>query len=139
MKKLEETEQVLLAYYAQYYLGASKEEIEALDSRLEKEIGEEKYGRIMRELEEKEYINGMSAVRQKHEEGTPVPMATNSGILAINTLFEITSDSAEESQLYYLENNLDTSGFEFTLDPAKRYVREAFKKEAETEPNRNRP
>ncbi|WP_156889775.1 hypothetical protein [Planococcus lenghuensis] len=139
MKDLSNEEQILIAYYVQYYRGASAEEIEKLHEQLRNEIGEETYDKALQKLKDRGRVSGLEKVKENNENGTPIPMATNDGILAINTLFEITSDSAEESQLYYLENNLKTSGFQFTLNPVKQYVEEAFRKEAEKEPNQNRP
>ncbi|WKA51460.1 hypothetical protein QWY22_02290 [Planococcus liqunii] len=139
MKQFEDKEQVLLAYYVQYYRGATTEEVKALHQRLKEEIGSERYEKAMAALQEEGLVNGMEQVEQGETEGAPVPMATNEGMLYINDTLNLQSYTVEEHQLDYLENNLKTSNLEFTLEPVKAYVEESIRKRAEEEPNSNRP
>lgn len=139
MKQFEDKEQVLLAYYVQYYRGAETGDVKALHQRLKEEIGSERYEKAMAALQEEGLVNGMEQVEQAEKEGAPVPMATNEGMLYINDTLNLQSYTVEEHQLDYLENNLKTSNLEFTLEPVKAYVEESIRKEAEDEPNSNRP
>lgn len=139
MENLLEKEQLMLAYYVQYYLGSSFEDVKKLDTRLREEIGQETYDSVMQELEAEGLINGLKKVEKSEQEGTGVPMATNEGILYINDVLSLDSYAMEESMLNYLDNYLQTSGLEFTLEPVKKYVEESIQKEAEEEPNQNRP
>ena len=139
MKEFQDKEQVLLAYYVQYYRGAATEDVKALDQRLSEEIGKERYEKAMNMLLEEELIIGMDQVEEREKEGAPAPMATNEGMLYINDTLNLQSYAVEEHQLDYLENNLKTSNLEFTLEPVKAYVEESIRKRAEEEPNSNRP
>lgn len=139
MENFNNKEQIMLAYYVQYYRGASTEEVKALDDRLRNEVGEELYDKTMRELEEEGYVSGVEAVEKSEEEGAPIPMATNEGILYINSALSFDPYAVEESLLNYLDNYLETSGLEFTLEPVKAYVEEAIRQEEKDEPNENRP
>ena len=86
MKKLQEKEQVLMAYYAQYYTGATFQEVKQLDSTLSEGIGEEQYGKLMEELKAEGLVRGLEAVEQQEQEGVDTPMATNEGMLYINNV-----------------------------------------------------
>jgi hypothetical protein len=139
MKEFEDKEQVLLAYYVQYYRGATTEDVKALDQRLSQEIGKERYDEAMNALLEEGLIIGIEGVEQREKEGAPAPMATNEGILYIHDTLNLQSYTVEEHQLDYLENNLKTSNLEYTLEPVKAYVEESIRKREEEEPNSNRP
>jgi hypothetical protein len=139
MKEFEDKEQVLLAYYVQYYRGAATEDVKALDQRLSREIGKERYDKAMNALLEEGLIIGLDEIEQREKENMPAPMATNKGILYINDTLNLQSYTVEEHQLDYLENNLKTSNLEYTLEPVKAYVEESIRKRAEEEPNSNRP
>ncbi|MDN7246652.1 hypothetical protein QWY16_02170 [Planococcus shenhongbingii] len=139
MKEFEDKEQVLLAYYVQYYRGATTEDIKALDQRLSQEIGKERYDKAMSALLEEGLIIGMEQVEQREKEGAPSPMATNEGMLYINNTLNLQSDTVEEHQLGYLDNNLKTSKLEFTLEPVQAYVEESIRLQAEEKPNSNQP
>lgn len=139
MKQFEDKEQVLLAYYVQYYRGAATDEVKALHQRLSEEIGKERYEKAMNTLLEEGLVIGIDEVEKREKEGAPAPMATNEGMLYINDTLNLQSYTVEEHQLDYLENNLQTSNLEFTLEPVKAYVEESIRKQAEEEPNSNRP
>ncbi|MGK7378951.1 hypothetical protein ACSFXN_14040 [Planococcus sp. 1R117A] len=139
MKEFEDKEQVLLAYYVQYYRGATTEDVKALDQRLSQEIGKERYDEAMSALLAEGLIIGMEQVEQREKEGAPSPMATNEGMLYINNTLNLQSDTVEEHQLGYLDNNLKTSKLEFTLEPVQAYVEESIRLQAEEKPNSNQP
>lgn len=140
MKELQDKEQILMAYYAQYYKGASAEEVLQLDKRLSEEIGEERYQAAMKELKEEGLIFGIEEVEKRQkEEGTDSPMATNEGMLYVNDVLNLQSYAVEEHQLDYLENNLKTSNLEFTLGPVENYIKETIEEQAKEKPNENSP
>lgn len=139
MKELEDKEQVLMAYYTQYYKGATLEDIKQLDRRLSQEIGEERYAEAMKALEEEGLIYGLEKVEEREKEGVDSPMATNEGMLYINDVLNLQSYAVEDHQLDYLENNLKTSNLEFTLEPVKNYIYETIHQQAEEKPNENSP
>lgn len=140
MKELQDKEQILIAYYAQYFKGATLEDVKELDKRLSNAVGEERYAKAVRELEEEGLVFGVEkAEARKKEDGADSPMATNKGMLYVNSALNLQSESVEDHQLDYLENNLKTSGLEFTLKPVEEYVMEVIKEQAEKKPNENSP
>ena len=139
MKELQDKEQILMAYYTQYYRGAATEDVKALDGRLAEGIGKERYQKAMQELLDEGLIIGLEEVEKRNAEGVPAPMATNEGMLYVNDTLNLQSDAVEDHQLDYLENNLETSGLELTLEPVKSYIQESFQKESNEKPNENRP
>ncbi|MDE0584916.1 hypothetical protein ON064_17990 [Planococcus sp. A6] len=139
MNELQEKEQVLMAYYAQYYKGASLEEIQELDRRLSQGIGEEQYKKAMAELKEQGLVRGLDAVEERNQDGVDSPMATNEGMLYINDVLNLQSDAVEDHQLDYLAKHLETSHLELTLDPVKTYIESVVKEQADEKPNDNTP
>ncbi|MDN3449032.1 hypothetical protein QMA09_02450 [Planococcus sp. APC 3906] len=139
MAELMDKEQVLMAYYAQYYREASTDEVRKLDARLSEGLGEARYAELMEELIDEGLAIGMAEVEKREQQGSPAPMATNEGMLYINNVLNLQSYAVEENQLDYLQNHLETSGLELTLEPVKSYIQEVIDKEADEEPNSNRP
>lgn len=140
MKKLKDNEQILMAFYAQYFKGATLEDIKQLDQRLSEGIGEERYQAAMRELEDEGLVFGIDkAEARRKEDGVDSPMATNEGMLYVNSALNLQSEAVEDHQLDYLENNLKTSGLEFTLEPVKEYIMEVISEQADKKPNENSP
>lgn len=139
MAELMDKEQVLMAYYAQYYREASTDEVRKLDARLSEGLGEARYAELMEELIDEGLAIGMAEVEKREQQGSPAPMATNEGMLYINNVLNLQSYAVEEHQLDYLQNHLETSGLELTLEPVKSYIQEVIDKEADEEPNSNRP
>lgn len=139
MNELQEKEQVLMAYYAQYYKGASLEEIQELDRRLSQGIGVEQYKKAMAELKEQGLVHGLEAVEERNQDGVDSPMATNEGMLYINDVLNLQSDAVEDHQLDYLAKHLETSHLELTLDPVKSYIESVVKEQADEKPNDNTP
>lgn len=139
MNELQEKEQVLMAYYAQYYKGASLEEIQELDRRLSQGIGEEQYKKAMAELKEQGLVHGLDAVEERNQDGVDSPMATNEGMLYINDVLNLQSDAVEDHQLDYLAKHLETSHLELTLEPVKSYIESLVKEQADEKPNDNTP
>jgi len=131
MKELQDKEQILMAYYTQYYTAATTEDVAALDERLSQGIGKERYEEAMNELKEEGLINGLALVKEEEGEGPPLPMATNEGMLYINNTLNLQSDAVEDHQLDYLDNNLKTSGLELTLEPVKTYIEETVRQQKE--------
>ncbi|OHX53879.1 hypothetical protein BB776_01650 [Planococcus salinarum] len=140
MKNLKDKEQILMAFYAQYFKGATLEDIKQLDQRLSEGIGEERYQAAMKELEEEGLVFGIEkAEARRKEDGVDGPMATNEGMLYVNSALNLQSEAVEDHQLDYLENNLKTSGLEFTLEPVKEYIMEVISEQADKKPNENSP
>ncbi|AUD12887.1 MULTISPECIES: hypothetical protein [unclassified Planococcus (in: firmicutes)] len=139
MNELQEKEQVLMAYYAQYYKGASLEEIQELDRSLSQGIGEEQYKKAMGELKEQGLIHGLDTVEERNQDGVDSPMATNEGMLYINDVLNLQSDAVEDHQLDYLAKHLETSHLELTLEPVKTYIESVVKEQADEKPNDNTP
>ena len=140
MEKMQDKEQILMAYYAQYFKGATLSDIKQLDKRLAEGIGEERYHAAMDELTEEGSVFGMKRVEaRKKEDGLDSPMATNEGMLIINDVLNLQSYAVEDHQLDYLENALETSGLEFTLKPVEEYIMETINEQAEEKPNENSP
>lgn len=139
MKELQDKEQILMAYYTQYYKGATLEEVLALNNRLSEAIGKEKYEKVMDALKEEGLIVGLEEVEKREKEGIDTPMATNEGMLYINDVLNLQSYAVEDHQLDYLKRNLETSGLEFTLEPVKSYIDEVIEEQAEEKPNENSP
>lgn len=139
MAELMDKEQVLMAYYAQYYREASTDEVRKLNARLSEGLGEARYAELMEELIDEGLAIGMEEVEKREQQGSPAPMATNEGMLYINNVLNLQSYAVEEHQLDYLQNHLETSGLELTLEPVRSYIQEVIDKEADEEPNSNRP
>lgn len=139
MKEMEDKEQILIAYYAQYYKGAEFDDIKQLDRHLSKEIGEERYTEAMKKLEDEGLIFGMEQVEAREKAGEDSPMATNEGMLYVNDVLNLPSENVEDHQLDYLENHLKTSNLKFTLEPVETYVYKTIEEQAQKKPNRNSP
>lgn len=139
MKEMEDKEQVLMAYYTQYYKGADFEDIKQLDRHLSQEIGEERYAEAMKQLEEEDLIFGMKQVEAREKSGEDSPMATNEGMLFVNDILNLQSDAVEDHQLDYLENYLKTSNLKFTLTPVENYIYKTIREQAQQKPNENSP
>jgi len=139
MKEFEDKEQILMAYYAQYYKGASFDDIKQLDRHLSQEIGDERYGEAMKKLEDEGLIFGMEQVEEREKAGEDSPMATNEGMLYVNDVLNLPSENVEDHQLDYLENHLKTSNLKFTLEPVETYIYKIIEEQAQQKPNRNSP
>ena len=139
MNELQDKEQVLMAYYVQYYKGASLDDIQELNRRLSEGIGEEKYKEAMDELKDQGLIHGLETVEERNQDGVDSPMATNEGMLYINDVLNLQSDAVEDHQLVYLAKHLETSHLELTLEPVKSYIESVVKEQADEKPNDNTP
>jgi hypothetical protein len=142
MAAFQEQEQILMAYFVQYYRGATIEEVKELDKRLRDEIGEEQYDRSMNELVEQGLALGIEGVEEREKEGLEAPMATREGILYISEALSLQSDMVEETILYYFDKYLQASeenGLELTLEPVKAYIEESIKEQQKEKPNSNQP
>ena len=139
MKELEDKEQVLMAFYTQYYKGAGYDDLKQLDQHLTQEIGEERYSAAIKELESEGLIFGMEQVEAREKAGEDSPMATNEGMLYVNDILNLQSYAVEDHQLDYLENNLKTSNLKFTLEPVETYIYKSIQEQAQQKPNENSP
>lgn len=139
MEELQNKEQILIAYYTQYYKGASFEDIVQLDQHLLQEVGEERYSAAMQELADEKLIFGIEQVKDRQKKGQDSPMATNEGMLYVNDILNLQSDAVEDHQLDYLENNLKTSNLKFTLEPVEAYIYKTIQEQAQQKPNENSP
>ena len=139
MNELQDKEQVLMAYYVQYYKGASLDDIQELNRRLSEGIGEEKYKEAMDELKDQGLIHGLETIEERNQDGVDSPMATNEGMLYINDVLNLQSDAVEDHQLDYLAKHLETSHLDLTLEPVKSYIESVVKEQADEKPNDNTP
>lgn len=139
MKELEDKEQILIAYYAQYYKGAGFDDTKQLDRHLSQEIGEERYAEAMKKLEDEGLIFGMEQVEAREKAGEDSPMTTNEGMLYVHNILNLQSETVEEHQLNYLKNHLKTSNLKFTLEPVESYVYKTIEEQARKKPNENSP
>lgn len=140
MRELQDKEQILIAYYAQYFKGATLEDIKGLEQRLSEGVGEERYRTAVKQLEEEGLVFGVEKAEARlQEDGVDSPMATNKGMLYVNSALNLQSEAVEDHQLDYLENNLKSSGLEFTLKPVEDYVMEVIQEQANKKPNENSP
>ncbi|TWT02300.1 hypothetical protein [Planomicrobium sp. CPCC 101079] len=142
MAAFQDKEQILMAYYVQYYNGATIAEVKELDKRLRDEIGEEQYSKAMGELVDQGLALGIEGVEERDREGLEAPMATREGILYVTDALSLQSDMVEETMLYFFEKYLQSSeenGLELTLEPVKAYIQEAIEEHREEKPNSNQP
>ncbi len=139
MEELQKKEQVLMAYYAQFYKGAKLEEVQQLNRNLSDGMGEDQYKDVMQELMDEGLVHGIEKVEEQEKEGIDTPMATNEGMLYINNVLNLQSYAVEDHQLDYLQKNLETSHLKLTIEPVKAYIEAVIKEEAEQEPNDNTP
>ena len=139
MKEMADKEQVLMAFYTQYYKGADFDDIKQLDQHLSQEIGEERYAEAMKNLEDEGLIFGMGQVEAREKAGEDSPMATNEGMLYVNDILNLPSEAVEDHQLDYLENHLKTSKLNFTLKPVETYIYKIIEEQAQQKPNENSP
>lgn len=139
MKELEDKEQILIAYYTQYYMGGGYSDIKKLDQHLAQQIGEDRYAAVMKELESEGLIFGMEQVEAREKAGEDSPMATNEGMLAVHSILNLQSESIENHQLDYLKNHLKTSNLKFTLEPVETYIYKTIEEKAQQKPNENSP
>ncbi|MDN7243280.1 hypothetical protein QWY14_15860 [Planococcus sp. N028] len=139
MAAFQDKEQILMAYYAQYYRGATIDDVKALDERLRNGIGEERYNQAMNDLAERGLALGIDQVEEREKAGMDAPMATSEGMLYINNVLGLQSDAVEETILTYLEQHLETGGVELTLPPVKDYINESIQEHKKEKPNSNQP
>ncbi|WP_046176020.1 hypothetical protein [Domibacillus indicus] len=126
-RKLPVKEQVLLAYYVQYYLNNKPEVMYELHERMSENMEPAVYEIAMNDLFDHELINGLEKIRRYDETGGRVikPMITNKGILYINSVLNIQPYASDGDKLQYVKNSLATSGLELSVPVIAEYVNEA--------------
>ncbi len=126
-KKLPVHEQVLLAYYVQYYLENNPHVMYALHERISENMEPAVYEIAMNQLFDKGLVNGLEKIRRYDEtEGRLImPMITNKGILYINNVLGIHPYASDGSKLEYVRNSLKTSNLLLSVPVIADYVDEA--------------
>ncbi len=139
MEELLEKEQILMAYYVQYYREPSTEDVKKLEAKLTEGLGQQRYAELMKELIDEGLVIGMDEVMERERQGFVAPMPTHEGMLYINDVLNLQSDAAEELQLDYFRNYLESSGWELTLEPVKSFISEAIRAEINEKSDSNQP
>ncbi|OES45199.1 hypothetical protein [Domibacillus iocasae] len=129
-KKLPIKEQVLLAYYVQYYLENKPAVMYELHERMSENMKPAVYEIAMNDLFDQGLINGLEKIRHYDETDGQIikPMITNEGILYINNILNIQSYASDGHKLEYVKNSLTTSGLELSIPIIEEYVNEAAAK-----------
>jgi len=125
-RKLPVAEQVLLAYYVQYYLHNKPNVMYELHERMSENMKPAVYEIAMNELFDQGLINGLEKIRHYDETDGHVikPMITNEGILYINNILNIQSYASDDNKLQYVQNSLSTSGLELSVPVIADYIQE---------------
>lgn len=118
-------EQVLLAYYVQYYKENKPEAMFELHEQLKEEMEPGTYEIAMNELFDRGLINGLEKIRRYMETDghTIKPMITNEGVLYINNVLNIQPYSM--NKLADVRNSLATSAIGLSVPALAAYVEEA--------------
>lgn len=129
MGELAVKEQVLLAYYVQYYLENKPDVMYELHERMSENMEPAVYEIAMNNLFDKGLVNGLEKIRQYDENDGYIirPMITNEGILYINNVLGIQSYVSNSSKLKYVKNSLITSNLELTIPIIAEYIEESEK------------
>ncbi|MCP3762266.1 hypothetical protein NLX67_07675 [Domibacillus sp. A3M-37] len=129
-KKLPIKEQVLLAYYVQYYLENKPDVMYELHERMSENMEPAVYEIAMNDLFDQGLINGLEKIRHYDETDGQIikPMITNEGILYINNVLNIQSYASDGNKLEYVKNSLTTSGLELSIPIIAEYINEAAAK-----------
>lgn len=127
METLTEREQIVLAYYVQYYLGNDPNDIAELHKLMTE--GMPSYPSLMEQLTEQGLLNGTkvipSAPIENGGDKITKPMITNKGILYINNILNIQSYAVEGNKLSYIKNSLLTNNLQLSVVPIASYVKTA--------------
>lgn len=126
-KKLPVKEQVLLAYYVQYYLENKPDVMYELHERMSDNMEPAVYEIAMNDLFDEGLVNGLEKIRHYDETDGHIikPMITNEGILYINNVLNIQPYASDGSKLEYVKNSLTTSSLELSIPVIAEYVDEA--------------
>ncbi|OLN23552.1 hypothetical protein BTO30_03765 [Domibacillus antri] len=127
MDKLAVKEQVLLAYYVQYYLKNTPDTMYELHEQMSENMEPAVYEIAMNDLFDKGLINGLEKIRLYDETDGQIikPMITNEGILYINNVLGIQPYASDGSKLTYVKNSLATSNLELTIPVIAEYLEES--------------
>ncbi|KMY53349.1 hypothetical protein AC623_04565 [Bacillus sp. FJAT-27231] len=127
METLTEREQVILAYYVQYYLGNDPNHIAELHKLMME--GMPSYPERMEQLTKEGLLNGTEVIPSVPIEngGDKItqPMITNKGILYIDNILNIQSYAVEGNKLSYIKNSLLTNNLQLSVDAISAYVKTA--------------
>lgn len=129
MGKLAVKEQVLLAYYVQYYLENKPDVMYELHERMSENMEPAVYEIAMNDLFDKGLVNGLEKIRHYDEtDGNIIkPMITNEGVIYINNVLGIQPYASDGSKLKYVKNSLITSNLELTIPIIAEYIEESAK------------
>ncbi|OKL36083.1 hypothetical protein [Domibacillus mangrovi] len=129
MGELAVKEQVLLAYYVQYYLENKPDVMYELHERMSENMAPAVYEIAMNNLFDQGLVNGLEKIRQYDENDGYIikPMITNEGVLYINNVLGIQSYVSNSSKLKYVKNSLITSNLELTIPVIAEYIEESTK------------
>lgn len=120
-------EQVLLAYYVQYYLENKPDVMYELHERMSENMEPATYEIAMNDLFDKGLINGLEKIRKYDETDGYIirPMITNEGVLYINNVLGIQPYASDGSKLKYVKNSLLTSNLALTIPVIAEYIEES--------------
>ncbi|MFK2826416.1 hypothetical protein QYG89_12200 [Bacillus sp. B190/17] len=125
MEKLTEEEQIVLAYYIQYYQGNDPNDIAEMHEILTK--GMPSYPSLMNELAEEKLLNGSEAIPsspvENGREKMTKPMITNKGVMHIDNILDIQSYAVEKDKLSYIKSSILTNDLELSSDVIEAYVK----------------
>lgn len=126
-KKLPIHEQVLLAYYVQYYVKNHPDVMYELHERISENMEPAVYEIAMNQLSDSGLVNGLEKIRNYHEKDGRIikPMITNAGILYINNILGIQPYASDSSKLDYVRNSLKMSNLLLTIPAVAAYIDEA--------------
>ncbi|OAH53232.1 MULTISPECIES: hypothetical protein [Bacillaceae] len=129
MGELAIKEQVLLAYYVQYYLENKPDVMYELHERMSENMAPAVYEIAMNDLFDKGLVNGLEKIRRYDEtDGNIIkPMITNEGVIYINNVLGIQPYASDGSKLKYVKNTLITSNLELTIPIIAKYIEESVK------------
>ncbi|MGG3450417.1 hypothetical protein [Domibacillus aminovorans] len=129
MGELAIKEQVLLAYYVQYYLENKPDVMYELHEQMSENMAPAVYEIAMNDLFDKGLVNGLEKIRHYDEtDGNIIkPMITNEGVIYINNVLGIQPYASDGSKLKYVKNTLITSNLELTIPIIAKYIEESVK------------
>ncbi|KAB7705571.1 hypothetical protein F9802_13610 [Bacillus aerolatus] len=129
MEKLTIKEQVVLAYYVQYYLGNDPNIMAELHEILTEGMDTAAYETSLARLAEEGLLNGTDAIPLSPIEngGDKItqPMITNKGIMHIDNILDIQSYAVEGNKLSYIKNSILTNNLDLSVDVIAAFVKKA--------------
>ncbi|MFJ8063575.1 hypothetical protein ACIQYS_02960 [Psychrobacillus sp. NPDC096426] len=113
MEKLTLKEQVLLAYYIYNFLEDNEQAIMELEHVLQDSL-QENYAKAVEELEHEGLVNS-----EKEDDKERI---TNEGVLYIDNILHIQSESTDGNKLAHVKDSLLIYEISFTVEKLKEYI-----------------